>query len=78
MKGDRTMKDKEMASRMKGTGSQRKVVSNGVDKFTCCLDAEYRSTMRCPMCHGSITVGTLDSHLRGHMAGEEKQQKSAA
>lgn len=69
MEGGKSVKDKAMAARMKGEARTSKVATNGVERFTCRTDAEYRTTMRCPMCHGTVSVGLLDAHLRSHMGG---------
>lgn len=76
--GYRVMKDKAMASRMKGTGSQSVIATNGVDRFVCRPDAEFRTVMRCPMCHAVCGVGKLDAHLRGHMAGDYGDESKQA
>lgn len=73
----KSVKDKAMAARMKGTGSQHMIASNGVDKFVCRPDADFRTVMRCPICHATIGVTRLDGHLRDHMHGGESNQMAA-
>lgn len=70
MSQERKTKDKAMASRLKGDAkSGTQTSTNGVDKFTCYKDAEYRGSCACSICHKQVSLTGYDTHLRAHMAG---------